>query len=221
MKKNGFTIVELAIVLVIIGIILAMAVKGKSMVDAARVKSDLAKIYKVEAAANIYFAKTGRPPVYGPMDPNNTALVDMGAITIQDLTLDTLYMEHPSEGLLNRIYIVACLPDFYPDGSGEIGWAWNYLVGVSGSPRETFNACILVGTQDAHDPFEATVKAGSTHFFVCHVETTLDDEYDRTGQGRQAVNIAAGSLQIRLMDFSDCDSLRNTTDREIWFYKIL
>ena len=53
-RKNGFTIVELAIVLVVVGIILAMAIKGKQLVDAARDRAELGKIMKLEAATAIY-----------------------------------------------------------------------------------------------------------------------------------------------------------------------
>ena len=52
--KKGFTIVELAIVLVVIGIIMAMVVKGKQIVDSARDRAELAKIAKLEAATAIY-----------------------------------------------------------------------------------------------------------------------------------------------------------------------
>jgi prepilin-type N-terminal cleavage/methylation domain-containing protein len=54
--KKGFTIVELAIVLVVIGIILAMAVKGRNLVEAARYKAEINKIRKLEAAVHIWLA---------------------------------------------------------------------------------------------------------------------------------------------------------------------
>ncbi len=54
--KKGFTIVELAIVLVVIGIILAMAVKGKALVETARYKAEINKIRKLEAAVHIWLA---------------------------------------------------------------------------------------------------------------------------------------------------------------------
>jgi prepilin-type N-terminal cleavage/methylation domain-containing protein len=57
--KKGFTIVELAIVLVVIGIILGMAVKGKALLHSARIKAEVAKLNKFEAAVATYFAKTG------------------------------------------------------------------------------------------------------------------------------------------------------------------
>lgn len=61
-KQSGFTLVELAIVLVIIGLILGMAFKGKDLIDGAKVKSIAAQYNKVQAAFNIYFERYGAYP---------------------------------------------------------------------------------------------------------------------------------------------------------------
>lgn len=61
-KQTGFTLVELAIVLVIIGLILGMAFKGKDLIDGAKVKSIAAQYNKIQAAFNIYFEKYGAYP---------------------------------------------------------------------------------------------------------------------------------------------------------------
>lgn len=47
-KQSGFTLVELAIVLVIIGLILGMAFKGKDLIDGAKVKNLAAQYNKFE-----------------------------------------------------------------------------------------------------------------------------------------------------------------------------
>ncbi|MEN9658854.1 MAG: hypothetical protein RL571_2319 [Pseudomonadota bacterium] len=61
-KQTGFTLVELAIVLVIIGLILGMAFKGKDLIDGAKVKSMAAQYNKIQAAFNIYFERYGAYP---------------------------------------------------------------------------------------------------------------------------------------------------------------
>jgi prepilin-type N-terminal cleavage/methylation domain-containing protein len=61
-KQSGFTLVELAIVLVIIGLILGMAFKGKDLIDGAKVKSAQANINKIQAGMNIYFERYGSYP---------------------------------------------------------------------------------------------------------------------------------------------------------------
>ena len=63
MKRNqGFTLVELAIVLVVIGLILGMAFKGKDLIDGAKVKNLAAQYNKVVAGANTFYEKYGFYP---------------------------------------------------------------------------------------------------------------------------------------------------------------
>jgi len=61
-KQTGFTLVELAIVLVIIGLILGMAFKGKDLIDGAKVKSAQSSVSKIQAAMNVYFERYGAYP---------------------------------------------------------------------------------------------------------------------------------------------------------------
>ena len=61
-KQKGFTLVELAIVLVVIGLILGMAFKGKDLIDSAKVKSLAAQYEKIVAATNIFYEKYGFYP---------------------------------------------------------------------------------------------------------------------------------------------------------------
>ncbi|WP_051534661.1 type II secretion system protein [Deefgea rivuli] len=62
MRQRGFTLVELAIVLVIIGLILGMAFKGKDLIDGAKVKNLAAQHNKVIAGINIFYEKYGSYP---------------------------------------------------------------------------------------------------------------------------------------------------------------
>lgn len=74
MRNNkGFTLVELAIVLVVIGLILGMAFKGKDLIDGAKVKSLAAQYNKVVAGANTFYEKYGFYP--GDGCPNATPTV--------------------------------------------------------------------------------------------------------------------------------------------------
>ena len=55
MRKKGFTIVELAVVLVIIGLLLMAATKALAILDAARLKRDVARVHKIQSALLQYF----------------------------------------------------------------------------------------------------------------------------------------------------------------------
>lgn len=61
-KRDGFTLIELATVLVIIGLILAMAFRGKDLIDSAKVRNMQAQFTKINSALSIYFEKYGTFP---------------------------------------------------------------------------------------------------------------------------------------------------------------
>jgi prepilin-type N-terminal cleavage/methylation domain-containing protein len=56
-RQLGFTLVELAIVLVIVGLVLGMAFKGRELIDGARVKSMAATVNKAQAAINVFYER--------------------------------------------------------------------------------------------------------------------------------------------------------------------
>ncbi len=61
-RQQGFTLVELAIVLVVIGLIMGMAFKGRDLIDGAKIKNAQAQYNKVATAFNIYHEKYGSQP---------------------------------------------------------------------------------------------------------------------------------------------------------------
>ena len=54
-KQRGFTLVEIAIVLVIIGLLLGGVLKGQEMIENARIKSVVGDMNGISAAYNSYF----------------------------------------------------------------------------------------------------------------------------------------------------------------------
>ena len=69
-KTRGFTLVELAIVLVIIGIILGAILKGQELINNAKVKRLQNDLRGLEAAIWTFYDRTGRFP--GDCDRNGT-----------------------------------------------------------------------------------------------------------------------------------------------------
>lgn len=70
-SQAGFTLVELAIVLVVIGLILGMAFKGKDLIDSAKVKGLAAQYNKIVAGVNIFYEKYGFYPGDGCSNTGN------------------------------------------------------------------------------------------------------------------------------------------------------
>ena len=61
-NSKGFTLIEMAIVLVIIGIIIGAVVKGQDLVDNAKSKQFASKLQAWQVALNTYYDRTGRYP---------------------------------------------------------------------------------------------------------------------------------------------------------------
>ncbi len=74
-RKEGFTLVELAIVLVIIGILLAAILKGQAMIKQAKIKRIKADVDSIVAAVYSYQDKYG----YLPGDDPNDHSTDLNA----------------------------------------------------------------------------------------------------------------------------------------------
>ena len=78
-KQGGFTLIELAIVMVIIGILLGVLLKGQTMIDSARGKSVLADLRSMEALVWTYYDRKGRFP--GDCNGDGTMGVAAGETT--------------------------------------------------------------------------------------------------------------------------------------------
>lgn len=61
-RQRGFTLIEMAIVLVVIGLILGMVYKGRQLVASAKVKNAQAGYNKVIAGMNTYYDRYGQFP---------------------------------------------------------------------------------------------------------------------------------------------------------------
>lgn len=91
MSRKAFTMYEMAIVLVIIGIIMGMLVKGSSMIRTAELRKELWKIEKIRAALSVFERQTSATPANIAEDTNNARykeaigeLVDSGLISDSD-----------------------------------------------------------------------------------------------------------------------------------------
>ena len=78
-KQQGFTLVEIAIVLVIIGLLLGGVLKGQEMIKSAKVKSQMQQIDGISAAFNTYLDKYGAIPGDDANAAANTGVAGLAA----------------------------------------------------------------------------------------------------------------------------------------------
>lgn len=206
MKKNslksGFTIVELAIVLVVIGIILAMAVKGKQLVETARIKADLAQIYKFETAFSIYYAKTGVLPTDLNKPRNGNASGDLDTQVLIDMEI------------LSR-------NDMYSSVAGK---SWGFIVcgimtngtykGMTKAEaiaqRQLLGVCAVTGDPTVYGNVPSISFPAK---LICYVEDVLDDRGQLTGYGRNLFY----NPGFVMKNYNDCDGETGTL---VYAYKV-
>ena len=71
MKKSGFTLVEIAIVIVIIGLIVGGVLVGRDLINSADIRAQISQIEEFKAAVSTFRVKYGYLP--GDMPPDQAA----------------------------------------------------------------------------------------------------------------------------------------------------
>lgn len=181
MIKKGFTLVELAIVLVVIGLLMGMAFKGKALVDSARIKADINKINKIGTALNVYYSKYSVPPGLNR--------------STGKMTIKAMYDEMVGEGLIKPT-------DFQftsAPGTFLVFQGCQSVIAADGSMRwrnvalsESENICIFrdgkaiseYGDKYADTSAPSVESAYMSSHMICQIETLLDDKNITSGDGR-------------------------------------
>jgi len=205
-KQSGFTLVEIAIVLVIIGLLLGGVLKGQAMIDSAKVKSLANEMKAVQTAYNAYQDKYRAIPgddaaatthlgatVNGVSIANATAsngLIDTGTwvglptIGIAANESSLFWMHTRAAGLMT--------------GNAGIGEAVNSVGGKLGiSSTSAILPANLAGSK--------FVCSGSINgALAAQLDTLLDDGVGTTGsvQGRVGAAVTTAAASAAYVDTS-------------------
>ncbi|MDR2104245.1 MAG: type II secretion system GspH family protein [Deferribacteraceae bacterium] len=200
--KKGFTLVELAIVLVIIGLITGMAVKGRSLAAAAEMREEVNKMRKYEHAFATHFAKSGK---FVPIPYDNNTDPDGWADNVSGLFLKEGYlvkkdlvMKYSTKNPPNT-YFVADLVSL----PGQAGYFLDRSIEDSG----VINFGVLID------------KGGeSLDYFICNIENMSDDRNTLSGLGRFAYE-SGGSVVDNFEDreYADCSEF-TAADTHLYGY---
>lgn len=163
--QRGFTLVELAIALVIIGLVLGMTFKGRELIDGAKVKSVQAQYGKISAAMNIFFEKYGFYPGDGCASSGVTVV--SSCTGVKDITLSTAAEQSSFWSLLNSSGILPL-----SERKNPIGAEWEVKTGDGIDPADA----------DRFPPSNTFMYALSVDSrMLCQLEKQMDDLDPATG----------------------------------------
>lgn len=180
MKRNqaGFTLVEIAIVLVIIGLLLGGILKGQEMITQAKIKNVIADFSGVSAAYHGYQDRYRAIPGDDP-----------GAA--KRWTTAPAAQEGDGNGALSGTYNQACASPSGGAGTNEVCYFWDHLrrAGfVSGTgTQQPFNAVTgMIGVQTGGLGFSGLLicSANLPDKIAIAVDTQMDDGTPRAGTVR-------------------------------------
>jgi prepilin-type N-terminal cleavage/methylation domain-containing protein len=183
--KKGFSFVEMAIVLVIIGLIMGMVLKGKELITSSEIRKELNKFRKYEAAFTGTLMKTNKPfPKELPDDPSSTDQLRVWSDNISDLFIEQNYLKEEDKFMR---YAENTAVVFFPDLS----------INASGG-YEVPNPVLGLGEN-------FSVYLGNpARLFICLLENMLDDKDVNYSAGRY---IGAVVTNFNGEAYSDCLSL--------------
>ncbi|MDI6851757.1 MAG: prepilin-type N-terminal cleavage/methylation domain-containing protein [bacterium] len=92
MRRKGFTLLELAIVLVVIGLLIALVMRGMTLQSSAKVKRTAGDIRNIHTAVMVYYGKKG---VY-PGDTDQDGFIDNDADAWDSLAHYSIAFKKPS-----------------------------------------------------------------------------------------------------------------------------
>lgn len=182
--KNGFTLVELATVLVIIGFILTMAFRGKDLIDSAKIRNMQAQFTKINSALSIYFEKYG----FYPGDGCSSVPLD-GDVVCKDVSRRNGIYDNDVEAqsalqILKNAEILTS-----SDLRSAFGLDWR-IAPVSGGVSGNFQANVNYLTV-GDGSIGSNMVADSR--YICALDKLMDDGDPRNGVLRSSLRYDVGS----------------------------
>lgn len=182
-KQRGFTLIEIAIVLVIIGLLLGGVLQGQQLIENSRVKSATNDFNGIAAAAFSYQDRYGRLPGDDP-----------GALSTRGASWPAAAAADAGDG--NGVILAAAATAF--TASGEIEFFFSNLrsagfiagnaadTGTASLPQNPFGGLITVVTESTMGGLNGTkvCMGGVSGTAAIALDTQLDDGISGTGRFR-------------------------------------
>ncbi|HEY8085696.1 MAG TPA: prepilin-type N-terminal cleavage/methylation domain-containing protein [Methylophilaceae bacterium] len=207
-KQSGFTLIELAIVLVIIGLLLGGVLKGQELITQGKIKNVIADFNGITAA---YYGYQDRYKAIPGDDPNSGTRWSLTALTGTGHGNGDGQLDSATPGTYNQNIAAPTATD----GTQETSLFWRDLrlsgfVGGTGGSNPNNAVAGLVGVQQGNDLLKSTAAAtagtGFTGLIICSsnipdkiavaIDTTLDDGNPQTGSVRAVVQLAPNPTMV-------------------------
>jgi prepilin-type N-terminal cleavage/methylation domain-containing protein len=187
MNRFAFSLVELTVVLLIIGLILAIALKGQIIIESARLRSEVHKIEKLQSGfVNYVNRHDKRPPLADDGSYDAQALFD-GGYLVQKETLAGIKSDGATAAFSWKYF--PCLSNYV----SEDNFTWS--IPASNTNLLLANVCVATA-----DNSSSTAMDGMLN---CTIETSIDDKNYMGGGGRLDTGDTSDTSGI---DFDDCSA---------------
>jgi type II secretory pathway pseudopilin PulG len=159
-EEKGFTLIELALILVIIGIIISIVLKGQDVVESSRMKRFESEVRHWRTSAWLYLERKGRFP--GDGDDNGI---------IGDETTPI-----PGSTVIQNANLINP-PKANPVTAGSLNfWIyWGYDGGSTGQRK--LNVMVICANDSCNQAFQGNDKAGNIKY-VEFIDAVVDGEID-------------------------------------------
>jgi prepilin-type N-terminal cleavage/methylation domain-containing protein len=202
-KRSGFSVVELTIVLIIIGIVIAMVMAGTDFLGKSRIKTELAKVNKYAAAITSYYARNSGLPNVKPYGGQPYIFYDPENLYEFGLTPDDFKSHFQVNRDNTSLLIASCWLE--SDGNPP-NIEYNYSTSATKNANVSGTFCLWY-----NDYYS---------YYLCHLEKTVDDSKFRAGDalmwGTQASALGADVWE----EATGCDNASLRTKSGYYGYKI-
>ncbi|MBI4826433.1 MAG: hypothetical protein HY807_08435 [Nitrospirae bacterium] len=164
-EERGFTLIELALILIIIGIIISLVLKGQDVIESSRMKKFETDVRHWRTSAWLFLERKGAFP--GDGDSNGIIGDEATAVLVPGSTV-----------ILNANLINP--PKANPVSAGSLNfwlyWGTNDASGTLGRKR---NVMVICANNDCTQPFEGDDSGGNMKY-VEFLDTVIDGARDGT-----------------------------------------
>jgi prepilin-type N-terminal cleavage/methylation domain-containing protein len=160
-KKYGFSLVELTIVLIIVGIIIAMFMGGISFMEKARIKTELGKLSKFSSSLTTYYAQNGTmPKIWGSGIPSGAPSKSYEPANFEDfgLTADDFKSNYQVSKDENSYIVSSC----WLRSTGNAPDHKYYYEDNASAPDPSHIVCVYFNKFYGR--------------FICNLEKSIDDK---------------------------------------------